>query len=110
MRGHEPIIAMRVIERLAPVEIIVTDLPDKPGATGPIANHVYIEEGDLIETLDLRFLAGTFCHVSVKDNSRGQRIAHACAEYAARTIASFYEGGPFAKRITDTQEQRSWIF
>lgn len=105
MTGHEPIIALR-LQGLHPPEIIVTDLPSKG-----LPNTVCIDADDVVEALDLRFLTGTLCHVSASETPRGQRIADMCAEYATRTVASFYAPeNRRSVRLTDTQERRQWKF
>lgn len=106
MKGHEELLELRKSGLQFP-EVVVTDLPNK----GQLPRTIEIQNSDVIDTLDLRFLKDTMVHVSVFEGRRGQRIADACAQFASRVVASFYEEGERKSvRMTDTQDNKEWKF
>lgn len=106
MKGHDLILRRRR-EGIKPHAIFVYDLPKLLSFEG---TDVLIEEDDVPEALDLRFMVGMLVHVSVIDNPKGRRISQACAEASKRCITAYHRPGErLAHLITDT-ENGEWKF
>lgn len=106
MRGHESIVKLRR-EGMKPHAVFVYDLPDLRVFGG---TDLLIEEGDIPEALDLRFMVGLTVHVSVIDTPKGRRISQACAEASKRCVTAYHRPGQrLAHLITDT-ETGEWKF
>jgi len=92
MRGHEPIIAMRM-RRLAPSFVFINDFPcdtswfdDGDHATVSVA-------GDHIETLNLHFLVGLRVSISSESETRCKALYEACKRIGVETVAACHTTG-----------------
>jgi hypothetical protein len=86
MRGHEHIIALRK-KRLLPESIFIQDYPTPLTDWHEHGDYPHVcVDGDVIETLDLRFLVGTVVHISTESESRGKALLNACVRHGATTV------------------------
>jgi len=99
--GQQEIVAMRRTG-LAPRFVWVSDFPD-----ATLDGRTVIVAGDTPELEDFRFLVGLTAIVEGADPERVKRIASACAEHAARVIASTFEGR-FVVAVSDTEKVMTW--
>lgn len=97
MRGHEPLIAMR-LKHKRPAWVSVAVCKDswlarhwhEEGMSGP---HVLIEPSDSIDRMDLRFLVGLHVDIDgdVADEARVKAVFEACLRAgASRVIAGIH--------------------
>jgi hypothetical protein len=94
MRGHEPIIKMRM-QGVAPSFVFINDFPcdtnwfdDGDHATISVA-------GDYIETLNLHFLVGLRVSISSEDINRAKALYAACKRIGVQQVASCHYTGKF---------------
>lgn len=106
MRGHEKIIAFRK-KRMMPEAIFIDDY----SFPSPHANWEENEDfphvctfGDVIETLDLRFLIGTQVHISTESESRGKALFNACKRHGAVTVVACQ-----TVKINDYKYETKWM-
>ena len=112
MRGHEPLIAMRLAKKrprsvsvmLAKVAPWAIEWHKHPATEGDAV--IEIEDKDNPATLDLRCLVGLdYVIVYGQDNDRTRSVAKACKMYAKRVIESCFDDLPRCyktPRIEDT--------
>lgn len=107
MKGQDAIVKLRR-KGIKPHAVFVYDLPAQRVFDG---TDVLIEESDIPETLDLRFLVGLTVHVSVIDSPKGRRISQACAAASKRCVTAYHRPGQrLAHLITDSLENKEWRF
>jgi len=116
MRGHEPLLAMRM-RGLAPEAVYIDAGPatfiasDWPEACPRFA-HLAIDDTEPLTSLDLRCVVGLFVQVSSDSPSRLAALVAACeAEGAARVIGVLMKrAGEFSRLIavTDTEGVATW--
>lgn len=106
MNGHQHILELRRSGQ-KPACVWVSDFPD----CTPDGFTVCVT-GDTPELEDFRFLVGLKVIVEGQDHQRVDRIAKACAKFAARVIASVIQ--PINEMrwevtsVTDTEGVLSW--
>jgi hypothetical protein len=106
MRGHEPLIAMRlrgVCPEIAFVE--VGEDPIKQWRDWPVSTtfgmhaHIEISDRDRLSGLDLRFLTGMLVMVSGEDADRTFAVAQLVLDAGAKRVAATAID-PLTKRVT----------
>lgn len=116
MRGHQPLIAMRMAGRkprsvsitMGKVSGWVLDWNRRPETVGDA--EIEIQDHERVEALDLRFLVGIGCvRIIGQDDSRTAAMIEACKRAGAGRVvaalfADFHEMG-YAARITDTETE-----
>jgi hypothetical protein len=92
MRGHEPIIKMRM-QGVAPSFVFINDFPcdtswfdDGDHATVSVA-------GDYIETLNLHYLVGLRVSISSDDLNRTKALYEACKRIGVKQVAACHTTG-----------------
>lgn len=101
MNGQRPILAMRRAG-LKPLYVWVSDFE-----TACLDGNTVTVAGDTPELQDFRFLRGVTAIVEGGDDERVTRIAEACKPFAARVIASTFDGRDVT-RVTDTEGVLTW--
>ena len=87
MKGHEDIITMRR-NRMAPAFVFINDWPCKTDWMRERAAATVCTDGDVIQSLDLRFLVGLQVVVSSTDERRAKALFEACKAAGAKAVAS----------------------
>lgn len=104
MLGHLPILKMRSKGK-RPSIVFINDYPTpeakdwhNPGAAykqvwEPDHATVQIDEGDHIESLDMRFLAGLTVSATGRTEARAKALFDACKHAGAKTVAAVHAIG-----------------
>jgi hypothetical protein len=112
MRGHEPLVAMRLRGRKPEACWIVES--DGLGITrdwqqwdaSEASPHVLIEPGDQLQRLDLRFVVGLDVFLDFDDFDRMAAVCEACKLAGAARVVGMTTAGKFpdadALRMVDT--------
>lgn len=110
MRGHDSIIAMRR-RRVSPtcVWFTVADACDvwRDWPSWTAHGQVWVEPGDSVPLLDLRFVVGLECWVDGTDERRVLQLHEACVQAkASRVLTAIqgqdHRGRPSTVRMLDT--------
>jgi hypothetical protein len=121
MRGHEPLVAMRLRGHVPAAVFVDADgtlprsftsgwtTPAYPGAT--LHAHIVIDPTDAVPLLDLRFVVGLVVHVDGADAQRVSEIGVACLEAGARRVVTAVVSAgmePDAIVINDSDGALTW--
>jgi hypothetical protein len=95
MRGHQDLIALRRKGVKPPLVWLSCGRSDglrrHREETGALGEHIEIDEGDIIERLDLRCLVGLAVDVSGDDRGRVLALAKACEEAGASRVIAWWD-------------------
>ena len=98
MHGHQPIITMRA-NRIRPAVVFINDYPtpaakdwlnpgEKYGETWAPDHPTVCTHGDVIETLDLRFLVGLMVSIAALSEVRAKALFQRAKAAGALTVAA----------------------
>lgn len=91
MRGHEPLIKMRLSGK-APDIIFIDDYPVKANWANYGEHCTVSVHNEPIKSLDLRFVVGLTVSITGSTEQRASDLFDACKKYGARVITSgFYD-------------------
>ena len=115
MRGHEPLIAMRK-SGIAPKIVFINDFPcqdsrdwsnpgEKYGEVWPADHATVSTAGDLLSSLDLRFVVGLTVSITSESEGRAKAIFAKAKWFGAKTVAACHHqaGVPIHKQAGWTE-------
>jgi hypothetical protein len=109
MRGHEPLVAMRM-RGFLPAAVYVNADGNTPGdwtipahAAAPLFAEINVDPSETIARLDLRCLAGLTVHLNGSDPMRVAALKDACMEAGAQRVIAYCQDW-----TEDTDGALSW--